>query len=184
MLLLGERIRARRKELGLSQGDLADRTGMTASFISQVERDVTSPSIDSLYKISHALDVPIFHFLLEPEARSPVVRHAERVRIAWPQTGSELTFQLLSPSTSQKLEAFMTEWEPDDTGDVHAYGFGNTTEEFIYVLEGQLEVHLDEDVYLLGPGDTIGFEGLRLRSMEPRGNQRVRFISVITPPVF
>jgi transcriptional regulator with XRE-family HTH domain len=183
-VLLGDRIRARRKELHLSQGDLAERAGVTASFISQVERDVTSPSIDSLYKISQALDVPIFHFLLEPDAKSPVVRYHERIQIKWPWSGPELTFQLLSPSTSQRLEAFMTEWKPGEPASVSSSDFGATTEEFIYVLEGQLEVHLGKDIHILGPGDTACFEGAMLQGMKPRGDQTVRFISVITPPAF
>jgi transcriptional regulator with XRE-family HTH domain len=182
MLPLGDRVRDRRKELRLSQGDLAERTGMTASFISQVERGVTSPSIDSLYKISKALNVPVFQFLLEPDVKSPVVRRHERTHITWPDHGQEITFQLLTPSTSRKLEAFMTEWEP---GEPNTFvGFGETTEEFIYVLQGQLEVRLGEDAYLLGPGDTVWFEGVMLKGMEPRGDQTVRFISVITPPAF
>jgi transcriptional regulator with XRE-family HTH domain len=184
MVPLGDRIRARRKELRLSQSDLAERAGMTASFVSQVERGVTSPSIDSLHKISQALDVPVFHFLLEPEIKSPVVRRHERVRITWPWSGPELTFQLLTPSTSQRLEAFMTEWEPGESGSTSISGFGDTTEEFIYVLQGQLEVNLVEGEYLLGPGDTVWFEGVKLRGMQPRGDQTVRFISVITPPAF
>ena len=182
MLPLGDRIRERRKELGLSQGELANRAGVTASFISQVERDVTSPSIDSLHKISQALDVPVFYFLLEPGAESPVVRHDERMRIAWPTLGTELAFQLLTPSTSQKLEAFMTEWEPGEQRPLA--GFGETTEEFVYVLQGQLEIRLGDDQYLLGPGDTACFEGAMLRDMKPQGDQTVRFISVITPPAF
>ena len=182
MVRLGDRIRARRKELGMNQTDLAERTGMTASFISQVERGVTSPSIDSLYKISHALDVPVFHFLLEPEASSPVVKLRERVHLTWPWAGPELAFQLLTPRTSQRLEAFMTEWEPGEAGSVS--GFGEDTEEFVYVLEGQLEVRLGEDAYLLDPGDAICFEGVMLRGMAPQGDQTVRFISVITPPAF
>lgn len=182
MLSLGSRVRARRKELRYSQGDLAERTGMTASFISQIERGVTSPSIESLYKISQALEVPIFYFLIEPGTKSPVVRQGERVFITWPWSGPELTFQLLTPSMSQKLEAFMTEWEP---GEPRTFvGFGEHTEEFIYILQGQLEVRLSDDTHFLGPGDTIWFEGARLRGMEPRGDQTVRFISVITPPAF
>jgi uncharacterized cupin superfamily protein len=78
----------------------------------------------------------------------------------------------------------MTEWEPGDPGSTTISGFGDNTEEFIYVLQGQLEVRLAEDTYLLGPGDTVCFEGLMLRGMEPRGDQTVRFISVITPPAF
>ena len=95
---------------------------------------------------------------------------------------TELTFQLLTPSTSQKLEAFMTEWEPGEQRPLA--GFGGTTEEFIYVLQGQLEIWLGEDAHLLGPGDTACFEGAMLRDMKPRGDQTVRFISVITPPAF
>jgi transcriptional regulator with XRE-family HTH domain len=182
MLPLGDRIRARRKELGLSQGELAERAGLTASFISQVERDVTSPSIDSLYKISQALDVPVFQFLLEPNGASPIVRRQERMRITWPASGTELTFQLLTPSSSQKLEAFMTEWDPGEQRPLA--GFGGTTEEFVYVLQGQLEIRLGDDAYLLGPGDTACFEGAMLGDMKPQGDQTVRFISVITPPAF
>ena len=181
---LGDRVRARRKELRQSQSELADQAGLTASFISQVERGVTSPSIDSLYKISQALAVPVFHFLLEPEAKSPVVRRHERVRISWPWSGPDLAFQLLTPNNSQRLEAFMTAWEPGEPESGTISGFGGTTEEFIYVLEGQLEVRLGEGVYLLGPGDTVCFEGLMLQGMAPRGDRTVRFISVITPPAF
>jgi len=184
MVPLGDRIRARRKELRLSQSELAEQAGVTASFVSQVERDVTSPSIDSLYRISQALKVPVFHFLLEPEGRNPVVRQHERLRIAWPWAGPELTFQLLTPRTSQRLEAFMTEWQPGEPGSDAISGFGDATEEFIYILQGQLEIRLGEDVYLLGPGDTVCFEGVMLRGMRPRGDQTVRFISVITPPAF
>jgi transcriptional regulator with XRE-family HTH domain len=182
MLPYGARIRARRKELGLSQGALAECAGLTASFISQVERGVTSPSIDSLYRISQALDVPIFHLLIEPGAASPIVRQHERVRITWPASGTELTFQLLTPSTSQRLEAFMTEWEPGEQRPLA--GFGDTTEEFVYVLQGQLEIWLGDKEYLLGPGDTACFKGATLQDIRPRGDQTVRFISVITPPAF
>ncbi|MFN2290423.1 MAG: helix-turn-helix domain-containing protein [Anaerolineae bacterium] len=184
MTSLGDRIRERRKELRLSQGDLAERAGVTASFVSQVERGVTSPSIDSLYRISQALEVPVFHFLLEPEVTKPVVRQHERLRIAWPWAGPELSFQLLTPRSSQRLEAFMTEWQPGEYRSESASGFGDATEEFIYVLQGQLEIRLGDEVYLLGPGDTVCFEGVMLRGMEPRGDQTVRFISVITPPAF
>ena len=71
---LGDRVRERRQQLGLSLRDLAERSELTASFLSQVERGVTSPSIDSLRRVANALDVPVFHFLLEPDRESPVVR--------------------------------------------------------------------------------------------------------------
>ena len=68
---LGDRVRERRQQLGLSLRDLAERSELTASFLSQVERGVTSPSIDSLRRVANALDVPVFHFLLEPDRETP-----------------------------------------------------------------------------------------------------------------
>jgi uncharacterized cupin superfamily protein len=61
---------------------------------------------------------------------------------------------------------------------------GAQTEEFIYVLQGQVEIQLGETVYLLGPGDTIYFDGAMLQRIEPRGDQTARYLSVLTPPVF
>jgi transcriptional regulator with XRE-family HTH domain len=177
---LGQRIRARRQELNLSLRDLADRVGLTASFLSQIERDLTSPSIESLRKISDALEVPIFHFLVEPEVKSPVVRHDQRARLTLP--GSNLTYQLLTPDLNRKMEAFLAEREPGQ--EKMTVPLRQQTEELIYVLQGQLEIQLGEDVYQLGPGDSAYFAGSMLRRLAARGDITLRFVSVITPPVF
>jgi transcriptional regulator with XRE-family HTH domain len=180
MMDLGNRVRDRRGQMGLSLRDLAEHTGLTASFLSQVERGVTSPSIDSLRRIATALEVPVFHFLIEPEEESHVVRSNKRVRLTWP--GSQISFQLLTPKLNRKMEAFLTEREPgDETPLTH---FSQETEEFIYVLQGQLEVRLGETAYVLGPGDTAYFDGALLQGLRPCGDQTARFISVLTPPVF
>ncbi|MGD2206139.1 MAG: XRE family transcriptional regulator [Anaerolineae bacterium] len=177
---LGHRIRARRQELGLSLRDLAERVGLTASFLSQIERDLTSPSIESLRKISDALEVPIFHFLLEPDGKSPVVRRNRRTQLKLP--GSNLTYQLLCPDLNRQMEVLLAEWEPGH--DNITMPLRQETEEFVYVLEGQLEIDLDGEVYLLGPGDSAYFDGPALRQLAARGDTTLRFISVITPSVF
>jgi transcriptional regulator with XRE-family HTH domain len=69
----------RRHELGISLGVLAERTGLTASFLSLVERDLSKPSLDSLRSIAEALAVPTFYFSQESSigraaAQNPVVR--------------------------------------------------------------------------------------------------------------
>ena len=146
-MALGQRVKDRRQELGLSLRGLAQRTGLTASFLSQVERDLASPSIASLRKISEALNVPLFYVLLEEDAKSPVVRHNQRLKLTF--AGSRADYQLLTPdlNRNRKMEVFLEEWEPGReraTMPVRKY-----TEEFIYVLQGQLEIQLGEEVYLL-----------------------------------
>ena len=177
---LGLRIRTRRQELKLSLRDLAEHVGLTASFLSQIERDLASPSIDSLRKISDALDVPIFYFLVEPNGKSPVVRRNHRIKLTRPDTN--LTYELLIPDLSRKMEAVLVEREPGD--EKIAEPMREYTEEFIYVLQGQLEIMLGEKEYVLGPGDSVYFEGPMLQRLASRGDETLRFISVITPPVF
>jgi len=177
---LGYRLRARRQELELSLRALAERVGLTASFLSQIERDLASPSIESLRKISDALDVPIFYFLLEPETKSPVVRRNERAKLNLPD--SNLTYQIMTPDLNRKMQVFMAEKEPG--GKKITFPLRQQTEEFIHVLQGQLEIDLNEEVYLLGPGDSVYFDGPLLRRLTARGDTTLRFISVITPPIF
>ena len=177
---LGNRIKARRRELMLSLRELAAQVGLTASFLSQIERDLASPSIESLRKISEALQVPVFHFLSEPDAKIPVVRRDKRLKLTSPD--SHLTYELLTPDLNRRMEAFLAEREPG--AEKIAERLREYTEEFIYVLEGQLEIQLGEEVHLLGPGDTIYFEGPVLRRLAARGDTTLRFISVITPPIF
>ena len=177
---LGHRLRARRQELGLSLRELAGRVGLTASFLSQIERDLASPSIESLRKISDALEVPVFHFLLDPDAKSPVVRRDERALLRL--SGSNLTYQLMTPDLNRKMEVFMAEKEPGE--EKISLPLRQQTEEFIYVLQGRLEIQLGEDVFLLDPGDSVYFDGLLLRGLIARGDTTLRFISVITPPIF
>ena len=56
---LGQRVRTLRKQRGLSQGRLADRAGLSGKFIGEVERGEKSISIDSLYRVSVALEIPL-----------------------------------------------------------------------------------------------------------------------------
>jgi transcriptional regulator with XRE-family HTH domain len=177
---LGHRLRTRRQELGLSLRELAQRVGLTASFLSQIERDLASPSIESLRKISDALEVPIFHFLVEPEVRSPVVRRDERAQLVLPD--SNLTYQLMTPDLNRHMEVFLAEKEPGE--EKITIPLRQETEEFIYILQGQLEIELGEEVYLLGPGDSAYFDGPLLRRLTACGDTTLRFISVITPPMF
>jgi transcriptional regulator with XRE-family HTH domain len=177
---LGRRIRVRRRDLGLSLRALADRVGLTASFLSQIERGLTSPSLESLRRISDALEVPIFYFLVEPDQKSPVVRRGKRAELKLPD--SNLTYQLLTPDLNRQMEAFLAEREPGQEKII--IPLRQETEEFIYVLQGQLEIELGTDTYLLDPGDSAYFHGSMLRRLAARGNTTLRFISVITPPIF
>jgi transcriptional regulator with XRE-family HTH domain len=180
---LGQRIKQRRRELKLSQRELAERGGLTPGFLSQIEHDLITPSIESLRGISEVLDVPLSDsdFLVETDARSPVVHLNKRLKLTLP--GSNITFELLTSDLKQPMDVFMVELKPED-GNLATLLSPRATEECIYVKQGQLEIKLGEKIYLLGRGDSIYFEGVFLRRLIAKGDEPVHFIIAITPSVF
>jgi transcriptional regulator with XRE-family HTH domain len=178
--MLGEKIRKIRVDRNMSLRELAEKTGLTPSFLSQVERDLTEPSITSLRKISAALDVPIFYFLLESSEMSPVVRKDERKVLKLPQ--SNLAYELLSPDLEKSLEVMIGRLEPGaQSCDVP---LSHPGEEFIVILEGTMEITVGSDTYILEKGDSIYYHSAIPHILKNVGKKQLVFLSVITPPVF
>ena len=177
---LGARIRERRQALKLSLRELADQVDLTPSFLSQIERDLASPSIESLRKICEALESRIFDFVVESEVKNPVVHRNERLKLILPN--SSLTYELLTPDLNRSMDVFMATLEPGDEN--IAMPLRQQTEECIIVLQGQLEIQLGEKVHLLKPGDSLYFQGALLRRLTAKGDTTLRFISAITPSIF
>ncbi len=178
--MIGEKIRARRIELNMSLRDLAERVDLTASFLSQIERDLADPSIKSLRKIALALNVPMLHFLDSESVAMPVVRSDGRKKLQLPH--SKVAYELLTPDLNRKMELLMATIAPAE--EAVAQPLSQPTEEWILVLEGRLHVQLDDAAYDLNVGDSIYFEGPRLRSLRAIGDQPAIFISAMTPAAF
>jgi len=202
---IGRRIKARRTELDLSLRDLAKRSDLTASFLSQVERGKTNVSIDSLRRIAEGLGVSMLHFLEGPRRDtatnsenapaasaakrdqpapgpqySPVLRAGARPRLIFPDTG--ITYELMTPDLGRQMEAVCGHLAPGVENVVRR--LREPTEEWIYVLSGSLKVGLEDAAYVLEPGDSIQFEGYALQELVCAGDEEAVWISVITPPVF
>ncbi len=178
--MIGDRIRARRTELGMSLRDLAKEVDLTASFLSQIERDQADPSIKSLRKIADALGVPLFYFLADDDDTNPVVRRNCRKRLQLP--GSTVICELLTPDVNRKMEMFLVSVDPSQEN--IAQPLSQPTEEGILVLEGRLCVKLGDEEYELESGDSIYFEGPNLQVLSAIGDGRAVFVSAMTPAVF
>lgn len=178
---LGDRIRGRRQQLDISLQELANRTGLTASFLSQVERDVTEPSITSLRRIAGSLEVPVFYFLLDEAAPSPVVRKAERRILRLHDTAAQ--WELLSPADPQlQLEMVLTRLPAGvASGDEHTSHPG---EECFVVLEGAMEIDVADDTYRLEEGDSIQFRASIPHRIRNGGDKELVVLAAITPPRF
>lgn len=205
---IGLRLKKRRRKMGMSLRELARHTDLTASFLSQVERGQTNISLDSLRKLGEALNVSFLYFLseqqengegptpseeesnsVEQEAKdeeetrpsySPVVRAEDRARLIFPDTG--VSYELLTPSLAYQMEVICGRMNRGTDNVVRP--LREPTEEFIYVLSGSLLVGLEDEEYVLNPGDTIYFKGSSLRTLAAASDEEAVWISVITPPVF
>lgn len=115
-LQLGPRIRALRRARQVTLRELAERAGVTESFLSQVEREVTSPSIASVQRIARALDLGIAELFVDEAPLGRVVRRGERRRIVYP--GLNATDEFLTAGRDGRLQVILTTLEPGGgTGD-------------------------------------------------------------------
>ncbi|WP_297418486.1 helix-turn-helix domain-containing protein [Clostridium sp.] len=178
--MIGERIRERRQQLGLSLKELAEKTELTSGFLSQIERDLSEPSISSLRKIAEVLGVAVFYFLLDDKVKNPVVRHNERKKIRFSE--SHMTYELLCPDMDRQLEMFMAKLEPGAM--TCSEPMTHPGEEVTYVMKGTMWIKIGEEEYTLEEGDTIYYFGTTPHQIINTGDDEMIFISTITPPQF
>ncbi|MEA4908215.1 MAG: helix-turn-helix domain-containing protein [Chloroflexi bacterium] len=195
---VGARLKYRRQEIGISLRKLAQTTGLTASFLSQVEHGKANLSLNSLHRLAEAMDVPLLYFLSDhggiPEEVSPpdeevvpatvftpVMSIEERPQLILPLSG--VVYELLVPNLGRKMVALCGRLAPGT--DNVARRLHESTEEFIYVLSGRLLIGLESGEYILNAGETIYFEGEKLRKLACGStDQEAVWVSVITPAIF
>ncbi len=193
---LGTEIRALRRDRGLSTVALARRCGVSPSLISQVERGLTAPSLEVLWAIARALDVPIGTFFQDDGAPAApgaaattpdppagkavvVVRAGERKRLGLTPS---LTYQLLSPDLQHRIELVWVELGPGEEGPVEP--FTHAGEEQMVVIQGEIQMWIDGQIWELAAGDAITFDSAVPHRAINRGPVPAIVIAAITPPSF
>lgn len=176
--MIGSKIKERRIELNLSLRDLGEKTGLTASFLSQIENDLTEPSINSLQKIATALKVPMFAFLNGGIQTEQVVRADSRKKLSFPNP--HLTYELLTANINRQMAGFEIQLK---AGESHnAQQLYRATEEMMVVVQGEMEIQVGENKHHLKPGDSIYYEGAQLTGFSSVGGEDLKVLCVITPP--
>jgi transcriptional regulator with XRE-family HTH domain len=180
---VGMRLRALRQRSGKSLRELAVASGLSASYISAVERSLSNPSVASLQKLCAALDSNLVE-VLGGEASElggdPVVRSGEEASLALDIDGVVIK-ELATVETP--LEPLLFELAP---GSSSGESYQHAGDEFVFVLVGRFEIVLDEATpYLLESGDSITFPSRRPhRWRNPDPEHECRLIWVNTPRTF
>lgn len=178
---LGERIRSIRDTRGQSLKQLAEATGLTQSFLSQVERDLTSPSVASLRKIAEALGTSVATFFAGGSPNGRLVRKDARAVMLHPKR--RWRDSLLTPGTNGKLQVILSEIEPGGGSGDEPYSH-NSDEECVVVLRGKLDFWVGDEHYALSAGDALTFESRLPHKNRNPGPGKTQVLWVMTPPSY
>jgi transcriptional regulator with XRE-family HTH domain len=180
-LQLGSRIRALRQGRRMTLRALSARAGVTESFLSQVEREVTSPSIASVQRIAHALDLSIAQLFAEEPSPGRVVRREARRRVATP--GLKAVDEFLTTNMAGKLQVILSTIQPGGGTGEEPYTH-DSDEEVVIVLEGVLDLWVGDEHYVLREGDAIAFQPRLPHWNVNEGAAPAIVLFCVTPPSF
>ncbi|MBN1656536.1 MAG: helix-turn-helix transcriptional regulator [Deltaproteobacteria bacterium] len=183
-LSIGEKLKVLRTSRGTSLDELARQVDLTPAVISQIERDVTTPPVGTLVKLAHALQVNVSYFFDEKpsEIKVEVVRANERKRIrrslSHRQGALSYAYESLAfRKSDKKMEPFLIELDIDIDEDLPA--LEHEGEEFLFVLEGEVEAKIDDKIILLKQGDSLYFESQVPHALKGRGHTKPKALVVL-----
>lgn len=180
---VGLRLQSIRKLKGLSQRELAKRAGVTNSTISMIEKNSVSPSVSSLKKVLAGIPMSLVEFFsleLEQENPTQVVYRAHELTDL---SSDAVTIHLVGRAHPSRALAFLNEVYPAgaDTGDEMLMHEG---EEAGMLIEGQLELTVGGEVYILQQGDSYYFDSSKPHRFRNPFAVPARLISATTPANF
>lgn len=175
---IGSKIRHLRQQLNLSQSELADRCELTKGYISQLENDLTSPSIATLIDILSALGTDLSDFFKKEDDNRIVFsendfieKHDDGMILRW----------IIPNAQKNEMEPVLVELLP---GASTADDFPHEGEEFGYVLEGKISITLGEGKYVCKKGESFYYAAGKPHGIKNVGKTAAKFIWVSTPPNF
>lgn len=181
---LGRRLRMSRRRLGLTLDALSGRTGLSKSFLSQMESGRANPTLESLHRIAEAVETPLSVLLGGPGGAAPRPRTAAALTTTyrparggrqWAE-GEGRTYPLTAPG-ARRFETVLAEGTPAH----HAFVTSHPGEELCHVLAGRLRVEVGGERYALAAGDSLHYDSAlphRLTGLTPAA----RFLLQVAGP--
>ncbi|WP_291329440.1 helix-turn-helix domain-containing protein [Desulfovibrio sp. UCD-KL4C] len=180
----GVRIRHRRMLLGLKMAELAKRSACSESMISKIENGKASPSLKALQRIAIALNTNAAALIADGEDETMIIRASERPKLTISSTRSKegIVMEALAPhSVNRLLQANIHVVQPGATTNGT---YNHEGEDLGYVLEGTLELIVDDSTYTLNEGDSFVFRSELTHGYSNPGKIITRVLWVNTPPSF
>lgn len=179
---VGQKILEYRKSKKLNIKDLASLTGVTSSLLSQIERGLANPSLNTLKTISKVLEVPLFSFFTTSvSTKELVVKADKRKKMILPER-EDILYELLSPDLSGSIELVIMKLTPSSSSSEEL--LEHEGEEVSFVLEGKVNLFLDSSVIVLDTGDSVRIPRGMKHKWQNIYDTDAKVIFAITPPSF
>ena len=173
----GARLERLRESRSWTREQIAEKTGQTPEFIEQVETDMMTPSVAFLLRLAKAFDVDPGTFLKDDEKAQLQDQRAK----AFIKRTKNYFYQTLTPEAeNQHLRGFLITIEPNQAH--KPVDYRHEGEEFVYVMEGNLELTLDTRVHRLKPGESKHFNSEIPHKLKSLGNEITRCLVMLYTP--
>lgn len=186
--IVGERIKALRESRSLTVEELANRSGLGIEQIERIESNTDLPSLAPLIKIARVLGVRLGTFLDDQDENGPVVcrKNESQNSISFSnnniQSRRHMAYHSLSrDKAGRHMEPFIIDIAPmDDTDFVLSSHEG---EEFIFVMQGTMEISYGKQTYLLEEGDSIYYDSIVPHHVHAYEGKEAKILAVIYSPI-
>lgn len=186
---LGMKITTLRESLRLSQDELAERCDCDVETIKGLEAGELAPSLAPLIKITRALGVRLGTLMDDDTALGPVyvdkAGMEEVTRMKSLETNSDAGdlsyFSLARGRASRHIDPFVITVTP--SGEADHVLHGHEGEEFLYGLEGEIEIEYGKDLYILKPGESIYYDAIVPHQVRAYDQQDAKFLAVVYTPL-
>ncbi|MCB2194012.1 MAG: XRE family transcriptional regulator [Deltaproteobacteria bacterium] len=171
-LSLGQRIKRlrERKEMGLNT--LANQTGQSVESLTKIENDEQIPPVALLLTLSRVLEVDSDEFLKDEEEAAH--RRVEAVKVRT----DRYSYRVLTPEAGHRyLKGFLVTIDP--SSDLDGAGYQHEGEEFVYVLSGQVEIKVGQNLNQLSQGESLHFNSSLVHTLRNPGSQTTELLVVL-----
>jgi len=170
---LGQRIREMRKKLNMDLNQLAEKTGHSPEYLQDLEEGKVSPPVGALIQISRALAVDSASLLAEDKKAERKKSHLKRTQA--------YSYKSLTPDAEDKhIWAYLVTLDPKKQHEMVAYK--HEGEEFVYVIEGRVEIEVGEDVHELKRGASLHFNSVIPHKLRNLSTKQTKLLVVVYTP--
>lgn len=170
-----------RTERSLTLGQLAKESGVSKAILSDMEKGESNPTINTIIKVSKGLNVPYSRLMEGVEPESTLVRQQETVMQA-NENHHYRIFCYFTTSPKRNFELFRVELDPNSSNVSIAHP--PKSQEYLYVLEGELTLETETASYTLHPGDSLGFASSVPHTYHNRQTEQAVFLCINYHPNF